>query len=523
MALMEYTRQKDMIVFQNLSIRHRERLQDYLTWKEDVSILDEDGRPTGEVQVVHNTLVHEHDGAVWTYLGLEEPLKALLPMSCVDDLAYGKVIPPKPEIRKDILPPDGDKFEGLMEFQLAAISKCIQKKIGIIKLPTASGKTEIISGICRYLLENGLAKKLLIVEPSIQLVDQTKARFIKRGFSESEIGLVYGKVKQTDRSVTIASPDTLRLSINQKDKSERSADCNRILDLMGEVDAVFYDECHSCGSSEYQTIELHISPEYKWGFSATPISGESPLESYRDAYVFGVLGGVIFTLPSSYLVQIGLNSQCYSFFKKLPGLGKFHTINYQKLYDKEIVRNSVRNEYICRQVRRAVGLSLPVLISVTRHEHAKILMSMMPDLKVISVFGSGESFEFRDKQVVDSYRTHDEVTAGFLGGEWDVIIASPVFDQGFDISNIILLVIAGGMKSRTKTLQRRGRGSRSKEHTGLNRFYLMDFEDRSHVYLLSQSKKRKKFYEEEGSIIVGDEYQFVNMMHEHSDVIKRIK
>ena len=69
--------------------------------------------------------------------------------------------------------------------------------------------------------------------------------------------------------------------------------------------------------------------------------------------------------------------------------------------------------------------------------------------------------------------------------------------------------MAGGGKSRIKNLQRIGRGLRRKE--GLNEVYIIDFDDKTHVYLASQSKKRKILYQEDiEATIIEDEDEFLN-------------
>lgn len=510
--MIEYLKKQGLMVFPSLDVDQRSRLHRALTWSTvgEVEEFNDTGDKIKVSRSVERTLLHEGDGCWFTFSGLDSLLQAKIGLKCT----YEELLPAKPTIRPDILPPDGRGFDCLLEFQVAAISACIRRGRGIVKLPTGGGKTEIIAGTCRYLLENGITREILIVEPSTDLVEQTRDRLIRRGFTESEVGVLYGKSKQVDRRVTIATPDTLRLAATSK-----SPQYIAVAEKMSRIDTVIFDECHSCGTDEYRVLRNMLKVEREWGFSATPFDGDDPLSSYENAYICGSLGGVIFTLPTSYLVQIGLNSQCYAFLKKMPGQNKFYQVNYKRLYDKEITNNSTRNDYIARQVRRAVSLKLPTMISVVYHNHAKNLMNAMKDMRVVSIFGSGEGLLLKDGVVTDVSITHEEVKQGFLSGRWDVIIASPVFDQGFDLSSIMLLVIAGGMKSARKTIQRKGRGARSKASTGLNRFYLLDFIDNGHVYLSSQSKKRKKLYEDEGSILVEDEYEFVNMMHRHSEVM----
>ena len=82
--------------------------------------------------------------------------------------------------------------------------------------------------------------------------------------------------------------------------------------------------------------------------------------------------------------------------------------------------------------------------------------------------------------------------------------------------------MAGAGKSRVKVLQKLGRGIRRKK-IGLNRVYILDFMDRSHIYLFQQYKKRLEYMEEVDATIIGDEYKFNNMIYEHSENLKELK
>ena len=95
-------------------------------------------------------------------------------------------------------------------------------------------------------------------------------------------------------------------------------------------------------------------------------------------------------------------------------------------------------------------------------------------------------------------------------------------DEGVDIPSVGAVVLAGGMKSRIKFIQRIGRGSRRKK-VGPNYVYVLDFWDGDHVYLRSHSKKRRAMAEDIEAEIVDDMYEFNNRVHYHAEELKRLE
>lgn len=65
------------------------------------------------------------------------------------------------------------------DYQKKAIAVCMTQKRKLIQSPTSSGKSSIIYGICRYLLDNVLdqGERILVIVPTIGLVTQLKSDF----------------------------------------------------------------------------------------------------------------------------------------------------------------------------------------------------------------------------------------------------------------------------------------------------------------------------------------------------------
>jgi superfamily II DNA or RNA helicase len=77
-------------------------------------------------------------------------------------------------------------------------------------------------------------------------------------------------------------------------------------------------------------------------------------------------------------------------------------------------------------------------------------------------------------------------------GDIDVLVASRILDEGIDIKNVNVVIIASAGDRFEKTIQRLGRGLRvTKKKKSV---IIYDFWDETHSVLLRHSKNRKKDY-----------------------------
>ena len=77
------------------------------------------------------------------------------------------------------------------------------------------------------------------------------------------------------------------------------------------------------------------------------------------------------------------------------------------------------------------------------------------------------------------------------------IIATTVFDEGIDLSELRTIILAGAGKSRVAMLQRIGRGLRIAK--GKKEFKLIDFDDSANGSIMKRhSAARRKVWKEEG-------------------------
>ena len=156
-----------------------------------------------------------------------------------------------------------DEPKSLRYYQILALKTMKSNTLGKLILPTGSGKTIIF---LEYLFYNiGL---LLIIVPTIILVEQTYKKAIERGFKN--VYKIYSKSKDTiDFSKKETEPILIITTYQSSGK-----ETNKLLDY--EYETIIFDECHRTSLSSiyhelkcFQQFLYHQKTKNKFFFTAT--------------------------------------------------------------------------------------------------------------------------------------------------------------------------------------------------------------------------------------------------------------
>lgn len=132
-----------------------------------------------------------------------------------------------PSIDRDRIRNSMSKFT-LREDQVTAVLKCIINKRGVIQLPTAIGKSAIITVVIKELLLFNPEIKILVLAPTLSTVNNIHETFLEEGLNSTVFG---HPSKEVNSCITTSLVQSLISS--SKDNPE----------LLKDIDAVFYDEC----------------------------------------------------------------------------------------------------------------------------------------------------------------------------------------------------------------------------------------------------------------------------------------
>lgn len=133
----------------------------------------------------------------------------------------------------------------LRDDQIVAVNKCLLFKRGVIQLPTATGKSVIISSVIKRLSEANPSAKILTLAPTLSTVKNINDTFITNGLDSKVFG---HPDKEINSTVTAALVQSL---IKQSKKEPK---------LLEDINAVFYDECLPYNSlvllPNFQTVQI---------------------------------------------------------------------------------------------------------------------------------------------------------------------------------------------------------------------------------------------------------------------------
>lgn len=241
------------------------------------------------------------------------------------------------------------------------------------------------------------------------------------------------------------------------------------------ANGIIVHNCHHTPANTSQAVMMTIPAPYRFGFSGTPLKNEE----LADLTLIGATGPVLVDIPNSELIEQGISAEPFIEMYNIDG-GTMYNSDWQDAYSDCIAGNYKRNTLVAKLVRESGAKS--VLVLVERIEHGQLLNQAIAG----SAFVHGSCAMDERKGALDRLRD----------GNGNVVIATPIFDEGVDVPAVDLLVLAGGGKAPVKLLQRLGRGMRRKE--GDNVLRVIDFVDDTNKYLLEHSLERARLYEQEG-------------------------
>jgi superfamily II DNA or RNA helicase len=297
------------------------------------------------------------------------------------------------------------------------------------------------------------------------LLHQTKEKL------EEEFGMGVGIIGDGIRELTPITVGSIQTLFRNYESLKDFLDTKEVL-IADEVH-------HATALTWYKLINVLGTCRYRFGLSATPDTGNQRM------LLEAVMGRVIYTSSSKSLIKQGFLSKPTIYMIRVEGDTLPDRYDYQKAYRLGISEHVYRN-WLILQLCKIVKTDSPIAVSATRINHIETLSHEFSKAKVEheTIIGNDAS----DARSDIFNRLKDER----LG----LLLISTVFDEGIDIPNIKTLILSGGGKSATRTIQRLGRGMRI-DKTKRN-VLVIDFWDETHDYLLKHSKQRTRTYRQEG-------------------------
>jgi superfamily II DNA or RNA helicase len=352
-------------------------------------------------------------------------------------------------------------------YQLEAVEAVVKMRRGLIKLPTAAGKTEPAVA-----LPLRLPCDWLFLVHRGPLLDQAAERF------ENRTGLVAGRIGEgtwdPKPRFTVATYQTLYKAL----KGEKAG--GPVHQFLAAFGGFVGDECHTMAADSFWQVVMAIGAYYRVGLSATPLERGDR----RSVLTIAATGPVIYKQKNSTLQAEGVLSKPTIWM--VPVYQESVASTFQGVYGELIVRSTLRNKAIVEVAKKA---EKPCLVFVKEISHGRALTKRLGKAGLNAEFIWGAGSTHQRKNVVER----------LVRGDLDVLVCSVIFQEGVDIPELRSVVIGAGGRSTIATLQRIGRGMRVAE--GKDTFEVWDIADRGNRWLERHAKIRAKSYEGEGHTV----------------------
>jgi superfamily II DNA or RNA helicase len=280
-----------------------------------------------------------------------------------------------------------------------------------------------------------------------------------------------GAGKKDIRTITVSTSQSL------KTKSVQSL----IETRKWKPDLILVDEVDHAGAwGVYQALR-RFSAYYVYGFSATPFrrKGDKLLLEAGYGHVNAEVS-LSDLQDQGYLAPITVRVREIGEENKLPA-GSAQS--WQEVYKRGVVTHAERNRAVIEDIKALVDEGRQVLVNVDELTHIPALVGPdgVPDAIVVT--GSEDP---ADRKVI--YKA-------FREGKVPVLLGT-VLRRGLDLPSADAVVLAGGKKSQTQTMQQMGRGLRPSP--GKDDCIVQDYLDHQHGLLFEHSQQRFKTMEEAG-------------------------
>lgn len=238
--------------------------------------------------------------------------------------------------------------------------------------------------------------------------------------------------------------------------------------ILKNYEIVVFDECHHVAAASLYRIAMKLDEQIVIGLSATPYR-----EDGEEMKMFGALGKIVYQISLRDLIDQGFLCDAVVDMSDVGHEDFDPYLSYQDIYKEYVVENVERNKMIVKKCLQYIDKK--ILLLVGQIDHGLKLKEMLDSKGFDSIFIHSKA---KDKCV-----------------DHHVIIATSIFDEGIDLPEREVIIMAAGGKSSIKCTQRVGRVLRL--HPDKDRAVVVDFFDNC-KYLVNHSKRRCELYEEYG-------------------------
>lgn len=348
----------------------------------------------------------------------------------------------------------------LENYQNKILNKVGDIKRGIIEAPTGGGKTLITAGIIKKLY----IPRTIIVVPTSDIARKTVKELEK--LLRISVGL-FGDNSKEIKKVTVF----LYQSLSQ---------LKNIEPLNKSTELIVIDESHMAVEKIEEILKKFTNVWYRYGLSATPISGAKKKEWFT---ITSQLGEKFVIVTDKQAKKRVSDVDAFMF----PFIGKASSDVYLEMYRPDVILNEPRNKLLAKMTSWAFDKKKidNVLILVDEYQQAKLIHKFLKKEEGIH------------SKIAYSKLSSDElerIKEDLNNKKLQVCIATPVFGTGTDIPEVDCVILGSARKSISNTKQKIGRGRRRTNNKNLLLLDIYDKIGKNDKYFQKFSERRLNIY-----------------------------
>jgi superfamily II DNA or RNA helicase len=339
----------------------------------------------------------------------------------------------------------------LRPYQMDSVYNMLYYKRGVVQHPTGAGKTEVICAFIACLYPEEFP--VLVLVHTKFLLEQMANRLEQHGIEG--VAIYGGGRKERSHGVTVGTIQGFLRGLKDE--------CPTAKLLSDTTVTVICDEAHHTGSQSFYHAGLNLlNARNRIGVT---MQFESVPGVYNpfDLHAIGIMGPVIHQISPPYLRRHGWQSDPILFM--LPTTGQ--TIpwrDWRAAYDEGIIRHQVRNSTDILLAKAASDAGRKVLIFVWQISHGLSLLHSLDHLGVPAIFCRGQSQVqyYKSGSLVSERWPFDRIQRYVDEPGGKITIGTSVIDEGADLPQTDVLIMAVAGKAFRRLRQRVGRGLRPK-------------------------------------------------------------
>ncbi len=372
----------------------------------------------------------------------------------------------------------------LKPFQYDALESWLNRRRGIIVLPTGAGKTYVALKAMEL-----LNVPTLVVVPTLPLLKQW--RDVIESLYHIDVGVIGGGQERLE-PITVITYDSAYL---------------RAAELGNRFEFVIFDEVHHLAAEGYIEIAEYLVAPYRMGLTAT-----LEREDGRHRLLFPLVGGVVYQLFPRDLsgehlsefdtirIRVDMTDDEKKRYKELvdeyksslrrAGISIRSLEDFRKLVMRSTSNKAARRALLAWHEARKLAINSRAKLDVL-----KDLLESHREDKVIIFTEFNDIAEEISRKFLIPLITHgtknkerEKILQAFRIGAVTKVVTSKVLDEGIDVPDARVGIILGGTGSRREFVQRLGRILRKREG---KRAVLYEIISRGTTEVRISSKRRK--------------------------------